>query len=106
MANKNHSDKTVDRTEGRAKLGLMSSDQPDLVPPSGLNQRDHGAADDKPLAGAIVNLDDDELTHPRGNTAGNGGTWQASGGDSGKLGAPAEIQSDRIGPSDPDAKKQ
>lgn len=94
------------RGDGPAKIGLMSDQQPDLVAPSGVNERDHGSADDKPMAGGIVNLDDEDMTHPRGNTGGNGGTWQAQGGDSGKIGAPSEILSDRNGPSDPDAKKQ
>jgi hypothetical protein len=88
------------------KPGVVSDQQPDLVAPSGANEGDHGAADDKPMGGGTVNLDDDDLTHPRGNTTGQGGTWEAQGGDSGKLGPPAEILSDRNGPSDPDKRKQ
>ena len=42
-----------------------SDDQPDLVSPSGVNERDHGAADDKAMAGGSVNFDDD-MVHPRG----------------------------------------
>jgi hypothetical protein len=88
------------RGDGPAKVGITSDDQPDLVAPSGVNERDHGAADDKPLAGGTVNLDDDDMLHPRGKVTGAGGTWQAEGGDSAPLGPPAEIQSDRNGPSD------
>ncbi|MDP3619930.1 MAG: serine/threonine protein kinase [Ramlibacter sp.] len=110
MANQDHSknDSPQDRAsdkEGSRKIGLLSADQPDLVAPSGANEGDHGAADDKPMAGGAINLDDDELTHPRGNTSASGGTWQAQGGDSGKIGAPAEILSDRNGPSDSSSKK-
>jgi hypothetical protein len=92
--------------DGPGKIGLTSDEQPDLVSPSGVNERDHGAADDKPMGGGAVNLDDDDLTHPRGKTAGTGGTWNATGGDSAPLGAPGEILSDRNGPSDADNRKQ
>ena len=82
------------------KVGLTSDQQPDLVAPSGVNERDHGAADDKPMGGGSVNLDDDDMVHPRGKVTGQGGTWEAQGGDSGELGRPAEILSDRNAPSD------
>ena len=63
-------DKAPDyRGDGPAKVGITSDDQPDLVAPSGVNERDHGAADDKPMGGGSVNLDDDDMEHPRGNTA-------------------------------------
>lgn len=88
--------------EGPSKVGLTSSAQPNLVAPSGVNQGDHGVADNKPIAGDTVNLDDDDQTHPRGRTTAAGGTWEAHGGDSGKLGAPSAGLSDRNGPSDPD----
>ena len=91
--------------DGPGKMGLTSDKQPDLVAPSGVNERDHGAADDKPMGGGSVNLDDDDELRPRGNTTRTGGTWQAQGGDSGALDKPAEIQSDSIGPSDPDNKR-
>ena len=86
------------------KVGTISADQPDLVAPSGVNERDHGAAEDAPAAGGTVNLDDDDMAHPRGKTTANCGTEQAKGGDSAPLGPPREVLSDRIGPSDPDAK--
>lgn len=89
------------KASGTGKIGLLSDRQPDLVPPSDVNERDHGAADDKPMGGGTVNLDDDDMAHPRGKETGKGGTWEAQGGDSGKLGRPAEILSDRNGPSDP-----
>lgn len=90
------------RGDGPAKVGLTSSAQPDLVAPSGVNQGDHGVAGDKPMAGDTLNFDDDDETHPRGKTTAAGGTWEAQGGDSGKLGAPSAGLSDRNGPSDPD----
>jgi hypothetical protein len=91
--------------DGPGKVGLTSDDQPDLVAPSGVNERDHGAADDKPMGGGSVNLDDDDELRPRGNTARQGGTWDAQGGDRGDVGkAPGAGLSDRNGPSDPGAK--
>jgi hypothetical protein len=93
------------RGDGPGKVGLTSDKQPDLVAPSGVNERDHGAADDKPIGGGTVNLDDDDELHPRGDTRRTGGTWQAQGGDAGEVGkAPGPGLSDRNGPSDPDAK--
>ncbi len=92
--------------DGPGKVGLTSDRQPDLVAPSGVNERDHGAADDKPMGGGPVNLDDDDELRPRGNTARTGGTWEAQGGDAGEVGkAPGPGLSDRNGPSDPDAKR-
>ena len=96
-------DETRDKVaegNGPGKIGLLSDQQPDLVAPSGVNERDHGSADDTPMAGGTINLDDDDLTRPRGKTTAAGGTWQAQGGDSGKVGPPGEILSDRNGPSD------
>ncbi|MBE7940825.1 MULTISPECIES: hypothetical protein [Ramlibacter] len=88
--------------DGPAKVGLTSSRQPGLVAPSGVNERDHGAADDKPMGGGSVNLDDGtSMEHPRGRTGGQGGTWQ-SGSDSAPLGPPGAGLSDSNGPSDPD----
>ena len=93
------------RGDGPGKMGLTSDNQPDLVAPSGVNQRDHGVADDKPMAGGSVNLDDDDMVHPRGKVTGGGGTWDAKGGDSAPLGRPGAGLSDRNGPSDPDNRK-
>lgn len=93
------------RGDGPGKVGLTSDDQPDLVAPSGVNERDHGAADDKPMGGGSVNLDDDDMVHPRGKVTGTGGTWDAKGGDSAPLGRPGAGLSDRNGPSDPDGRK-
>ncbi len=91
--------------DGPGKVGLTSDRQPDLVAPSGVNERDHGAAGDKPMGGGAVNLDDFGEAHPRGNTARTGGTWDAQGGDAGDVDkAPGAGLSDRNGPSDPDAK--
>ena len=94
------------RGDGPRKVGLGSDDQPDLVAPSGVNERDHGAADDKPMGGGAVNLDDDDMAHPRGKTTAAGGTWKAEGADSAPLGPPGAGLSNRNGPSDPDNKKQ
>jgi hypothetical protein len=93
------------RGDGPGKVGLTSDEQPDLVAPSGVNERDHGAADDKPMGGGTVNLDDDDMVHPRGKVTGTGGTWDATGGDSAPLGRPGAGLSDRNGPSDPDGRK-
>ena len=95
------------RGDGPAKVGVTSDNQPDLVSPSGVNERDHGAADDKPMGGGALNFDDgtDEI-HPRGKVTGTGGTWNDKNpSDAGKLGAPGAGLSDRNGPSDPDAKR-
>lgn len=88
------------RGDGPAKVGITSDQQPDLVAPSGVNERDHGAADDKPMAGGSVNLDDDDMVHPRGKVTSAGGTWDAKGGDSAPLGPPGAGLSNRNGPSD------
>ena len=96
----------VERGQAAGKIGVTSDKQPDLVPPGGMNEGDHGAADDKPMGGGSVNLDDDDMVHPRGKVTSQGGTWQAQGGDSAPLGAPREILSDRNGPSDPDNRKK
>jgi hypothetical protein len=95
------------RGDGPAKIGVTSDNQPDLVAPSGVNERDHGAAGDKPMGGGSLNFDDgtDEI-HPRGKVTGTGGTWNDKNpSDAGKLGAPGPGMSDRNGPSDPDAKR-
>jgi len=49
---------------------------------------------------APLNFDDDEIISGRGRVR-DGGTTQAAGGDSGKLGPPAEQLSRTNGPSDP-----
>jgi hypothetical protein len=94
------------RGDGPGKIGLTSDDQPDLVAPSGVNERDHGAADDKPMGGGSVNLDDDDMVRPRGKVTGAGGTAHAKGGDSAPLGPPGAGLSDRNGPSDRGSDKQ
>jgi hypothetical protein len=89
-----------------SKTGITSDKQPNLVSPSGVNERDHGAADDKPMGGGSVNLDDDDMVHPRGKVTEQGGTRDAEGGDSAPLGPPREVLSDRNGPSDPDNRRK
>lgn len=95
------------RGDGPAKVGVTSSEQPDLVAPSGVNERDHGAADDKPMAGDSLNFDDGtDMVHPRGKVTGAGRTANESNpSDAGQLGAPRPGLSDRNGPSDPEAKR-
>lgn len=95
------------RGDGPAKIGTTSDDQPDLVAPSGVNERDHGAADDKPMGGGALNFDDGtDMVHPRGKVTGHGRTWdEKNPSDAGELGAPGAGLSDRNGPSDPDAKR-
>lgn len=94
------------RGDGPGKHGLTSDDQPDLVAPSGVNERDHGAAEDKPMGGGALNFDDDDMVHPRGKVTGAGRTWdEKNPSDAGDLGAPNVGMSDRNGPSDRDAKR-
>lgn len=95
------------RGDGPAKVGVTSDNQPDLVAPSGVNERDHGAAEDRPDAGGTLDFDDGtDETHPRGKVTGAGGTWNEKfPSDAGRLGAPNPGLSDRNGPSDPDAKR-
>ena len=92
-------------TKDTGRIGVTSDDQPDLVAPSGVNERDHGAAEDKPMGGGSINLDDDDLVHPRGKVTGAGRTWDDKNpSDAGDLGVPDVGMSDRNGPSDPDAR--
>lgn len=95
------------RGDGPAKVGVTNDDQPDLVAPSGVNERDHGAADDKPMGGGALNFDDGtDMVHPRGKVTGADRTWnEKNPSDAGDLGAPNAGMSDRNGPSDPDAKR-
>ena len=95
------------RGDGPAKPGLTSDNQPDLVAPSGVNERDHGSAEDAPSAGGTLNFDDGtDMVHPRGKVTGAGRTAnEQNPSDAGDLGAPSAGLSDRNGPSDPDAKR-
>ena len=95
------------RGDGPGRIGLTSDDQPDLVAPSGVNQRDHGAAEDAPSAGGSLDFDDGtDMVHPRGKVTGAGRTWdEKNPSDAGDLGAPNVGMSDRNGPSDPDARR-
>lgn len=58
------------------------------------------ALDDLPQDGPLNFEDGTDMGQPRGNTERSNGTWQAEGGDSGALKPPAEILSNRNGPSD------
>lgn len=67
----------------------------------GLGQGVHDRVDGGNASGKeSVNFDDDEVYAGRGNTSRMGGTANAAGGDSGRIGPPGEMLSDRIGPSD------
>jgi hypothetical protein len=58
---------------------------------------------DDPRSGGPLNFDDGtDMGYPRGKTGRAGGTWNAEGSDSGDLEPPAELLSDRNGPSDKD----
>ena len=93
--------------DGPGKVGLTSDNQPDLVAPSGVNERDHGSAEDAPSAGGTLDFDDGtDMVHPRGKVTGAGRTAnEKNPSDAGDLGAPNAGLSDRNGPSDPDAKR-
>lgn len=90
--------------ERPAKHGITSDEQPDLVAPSGVNDRDAG---DRPVGGGALDFDDGtDMVHPRGKVTGAGRTWdEKHPSDAGDLGAPNAGMSDRNGPSDPDAKR-
>jgi hypothetical protein len=95
------------RGDGPARHGLTSSEQPDLVEPSGVNARNHQERGDVPVAGDTLDFDDGtDMVHPRGKVTGAGRTWnEKNPSDAGDLGAPGAGMSDRNGPSDPDAKR-
>lgn len=95
------------RGDGPGKIGITSDNQPDLVAPSGVNQRDHGVADDKPMGGGALNFDDGtDMVHPRGKVTSAGRTRdEKNPSDAGELGPPGAGLSDSNGPSDPDAKR-
>lgn len=104
-------------TDGQANArGKGPSDEqgqpPDanLVAPSGLNERDRGAADVPPTTSEQLNFDDATEDHPRGDNRRTGGTWSTpphNTGDQGAVGrAPGAGLSDRNGPSDPDARNR
>jgi hypothetical protein len=51
--------------DGPGKIGLRSDKTPNLVAPSGVNERDHGAQDQVPAANDMDNLDGDEMLSDR-----------------------------------------
>ncbi|RYF23960.1 MAG: serine/threonine protein kinase [Comamonadaceae bacterium] len=61
--------------------------------------------DDMPQDGPLNFDDGTDMGHPRGNTAREGGTWEAEGSDSGDIKPPAEVLSDRNGPSDREGRR-
>lgn len=67
------------------------------APPHGGRVEGGGTEGTPPLS-----ADDGGFDADRDRSVRTGDTANAKGGDSAPLGAPAEIQSDRIGPSDPD----
>jgi hypothetical protein len=96
-----------DRGDGPAKHGLTSDQQPDLVAPSGVNQRDPSTDGASPVGGGALDFDDGtDMVHPRGKVTSAGRTRdEKTPSDAGDLGAPGAGLSDRNGPSDPDAKR-
>ncbi|MDB5897950.1 MAG: hypothetical protein JWP41_1552 [Ramlibacter sp.] len=95
------------RGDGPGKIGLTSDRQPDLVAPSGVNDRNPQESGSAPVAGETLNFDDGtDMLHPRGKVTGAGRTRdEKHPSDAGELGAPGAGLSDRNGPSDPDAKR-
>lgn len=89
------------RSDGTGKIGVTSDNQPDLVAPSRVNEGDHGSVGEAPMAGDMLNFDDEAMSG-RSNSERTGGTWDSHGADSGRLAPPREIMSNRNGPSDPD----
>ena len=85
--------------QGRPARGTAAPGKGGKDDPTG--RSGHGTVDDNPAAGGALNFDDGDVTRPNGKVTRDGGTWQAEGADSAKLGKPAEIMSDRNGPSDP-----
>lgn len=96
-----------DRGDGPGKPGLISDDQPDLVAPSGVNERNAGSVEGASAAGGTLDFDDGtDMVHPRGKVTSAGRTAnEKNPSDAGELGAPGAGLSDRNGPSDPDAKR-
>ncbi|MEJ5990226.1 serine/threonine protein kinase [Ramlibacter sp. PS3R-8] len=92
------------RGDGPGKPGLTSDNQPDLVAPSGVNERDGAPVEG---AGGALDFDDGtDMVHPRGKVTSAGRTAnEKNPSDAGDLGAPNAGMSDRNGPSDPDAKR-
>ena len=102
---------TDGQTNARGKGPSDEQGQPpdaNLVAPSGVNERDRGAADVPPTTSEQLNFDDATEDHPRGDNRRTGGTWGTpphNTGDQGAVGrAPGAGLSDRNGPSDPDAR--
>lgn len=97
MANPNPNSSTSD-TSGKAASGPVT----DAIGPHDANPPTRGAVQGGGTSEtAPLNFDDDEIYSGRGKVH-TGGTTQAAGGDSGRLGPPAEELSDTNAPSDPD----
>ena len=94
--------------DGPGRMGLTREPDANLVAPSGLNERDRGAADVPPTTSEQLNFDDASEDHPRGDNRRTGGTWNTpdrNTGDQGEVDrAPGAGLSDRNGPSDPDTR--
>lgn len=95
------------RGDGPGKVGLTSDEQPDLVAPSGVNERSGGSVEEAGTAGGALDFDDGtDMVHPRGKVTSAGRTAnEKNPSDAGDLGTPNAGLSDRNGPSDPDAKR-
>jgi len=80
----------------------MSNSQPSKTGDSNGRVVSGGTPDGKPA----LDFDDDEIYSGRSARAHTGGTTQAPGGDSGRLGPPTEQLSDSNGPSSPDVPRR
>ena len=87
-----------------ADTGATDGRAPDAIGPSDHARQPRRARIDGGSSGGAqaLDFDDDEVYSGRGNTARMGGTANAQGGDSGRLGPPGEMLSGRNGPSDTD----
>jgi hypothetical protein len=88
-------------------MATSSSDNSSSSDPIGPHDDEEQQTGDRVEGGGTegtppLNFDDDEIYSGRGKEQRTGGTANAPGGDSGRLGPPGEQLSDSNGPSDPD----
>jgi hypothetical protein len=93
------------RTRTMASISTRTQSDTDPIGPHDDNPPSRGKLERGGTSGsAPLNFDDDEIYSGRGKTR-DGGTTHAAGGDSGKVGPPAEQLSDTNAPSDPANRK-
>lgn len=89
-------------TDNRSPEGGSASQDP-VAPRDDGQQASGGRVEGGGTEGTPpLNFDDDEIYSGRGKAVRTGGTANAPGGDSGRLGPPGEQLSNTNGPSDPD----